>query len=94
MPAHRHNACEEGSILRRDVRKLESSDCGPKLAAVDEAGRYGSLDSLPRAGKAVTREQGLHAEEVAVEDRGEDDLVDDDFGGKGEDFGGIVEYGA
>ena len=94
LPAHSHHTCEEGSVLRHDICKVESSDRWPELAAVDETCWHGSLDPLPCAGDTVAREQGLHAEEIAIEDGSEDDLVDDNFGGEGEDSRGIVEQGA
>lgn len=80
--------------MRHNICKVESGHSRPKLTAVDEAGRHGSLNSLPCVGEAIAREQGLHAEEVAIKHGSEYDLVDDDFGGEGEDFRGIVEYGA
>jgi len=46
---------------------------------------------VPRLAQRVAGEQHLHAEEVAVKEGGEDDLVDDDFGGEGEGAGGVVE---
>ena len=31
LPAYSHNPCEQGPILRRNICKVESGDCGPKL---------------------------------------------------------------
>lgn len=39
----------------------------------------------------VAGEQGLHAEEVGVEDGGEEELVYGYFGEEGEEFRGVVE---
>ena len=41
--------------------------------------------------EGIAREEGLHAEEVRVEDGGEAYLVYGDFCCEGEDFGGVVE---
>ncbi len=94
LPAYSHNPCEEGSVLRQNVCKVESRDRRPKLATVDETSRHGPLDPLPCVGKAIAGEQRLHAEEIAVENGSEDDLVDDDFGRKGQEFGRIIKYSA
>ncbi len=94
LPAHSHNPCEEGSVLRQNICKVESGDRRPKLATVDETSRHGPLDPLPGVEKAIAGKQRLHAEEVAVENGSEDDLVDDDFGRKGQEFGRIIKYGA
>ena len=94
LPAYGHHTCEEGSILRQDVCKVESSDSGPKLATVDETSRHGALDPLPCIGEAIAGQEGLHTEEVAVENGCEYDLIDNDFDSEGEEFRGIIENGA
>lgn len=50
------------------------------------------LDGVVEAGEGGWGgQEGLHAEEVGVKDRGEGELVDDYFCGEREEGGGVVE---
>lgn len=69
----------------------ESRDCRPQFAGVDEGGWNGPFDSFDDFEGRVAGEEGLHAEEVGVEDGREDDLVYDYFGSEREDFRGVVK---
>ncbi len=81
-------------IPRSNPGEANGRDGGPELARVVEAGGEGVLDAVVGVADAGAGEQGLRGEEVGVEDWGEDDLVDEDFGGEGEEEGGwVVEEG-
>lgn len=77
--------------MRIDECKAECCDGRPELAAVFNGGGDRSLDAFPDVRETVAGEEGLHAKEVGVEERCEEDLIDYDFGKKGEEFGGVVE---
>ncbi len=67
-------------ILSVNKRKAERRHRWPQLARIDQARRHSPLDVCPGFGEVVTRQQGLHTEEVAVEEGREGDLVYQDFG--------------
>ena len=91
LPPNRNHAREYAPVLGIDKRKAERRDRGPEFATVLYGGGHRALYSFPYVGQGVAREEGLHAEEVGVEERGEHELVDHDFGEEGEEFGGVVE---
>jgi len=83
--------CKKRPILRLYIRKTERRHRWPDLAAVNETRRDGPLKPLPDLYQCVAREERLHAEEVAVEDGCEDDLIHAYFCSEREEEGGVVE---
>lgn len=97
-PTNKHKHKHKHGLTRKKrptplphKREAKRRDRRPELARIDPADGHGAADMIPRLAQRVAGEQRLHAEEVAVEEGGEDDLVDDDFGGEGEGAGGVVE---
>lgn len=91
LPADGDDAGEDAAELERDEGEAEGGDGGPELERVDHAGGHRLLDALDGLGGRVARQQRLHAEEVAVEDGREADLVDGDLGEDGQHLGRVVE---
>lgn len=79
LPANGDNTAEDASVLDWHVGEAESRHCGPDLAAVPPTCWHGVADALDDFGEGCTREERLHAEEVRVEQRGEECLVYEDL---------------
>lgn len=79
LPADRNDAAKDASVLDRDICEAECGDCRPELAAVDPACGYGVPNSLYDFVERSAGEEGLHAEEIRVEDWREKDLVHHDL---------------
>lgn len=91
LPPNRHHARKDTPILRIHKREAKSRHRRPQLAAVHHAHRHRPLDALPDFGYRVAGEEGLHAEEIGVENGRETDLVDRYFRREGEEMRGIIE---
>lgn len=79
LPANGNDTAKNASVLDRHVGEAEGGDCRPDLAAVPPAGGHGVFDALDNLGKGATRKERLHAEEVGIEQWGEECLVDEDL---------------
>lgn len=79
LPPDRNHAAEDASVLDRDVCEAKRGDHGPHFPAVDPASRHSVSDALYNFVEGGACEEGLHAEEVRVEDGCEEQLVDDDL---------------
>ena len=91
LPANSNDAREYVAELRRHVHEAECRDGGPELDAVSHADWESLLEALPCFLESGARKEGMHAEEVGIEDGGEAELLDDNFGQDGEEFGWVVE---
>ena len=78
-------------IRRRDKRESQPRDRWPEHPAALDRNGHCRLHTLPDLGGVGAREEGLHGEVVGPKDGGVDDLVDDDFGGQREQFGGVIK---
>lgn len=79
LPAHGNAPREHVPELRRDIHEAERRDHGPELGAVDDTPGQGDFEAFKGFLERGAREQGVDAEEVGVEERGEDGLLDEDF---------------
>jgi hypothetical protein len=91
LPPNRNHAGENTPILLRHECKTKRCDRGPEFTAIHERHWDSAFDVLEYLIEIVAGKQGLHAEEIAVEDGREQDLVDGYFGDEGEQLRGIVE---
>lgn len=91
LPAHSNDAREYVPELSWHIHEAECSDGGPELDAVGHADWESLLQALPSFLEGGARKEGMHAEEVCIEDGGEANLLDDNFGQDGEEFGWVVE---
>lgn len=91
LPANSNDAREYVPELRRHVHEAERRDGGPEFDAIGHADRESLLQALPCFLEGGAREEGMHTEEVGIEDRGEAELLDDDFRQDGEELGWVVE---
>lgn len=91
LPADGDDASEDAAVLNGDKSEAEGGDGWPEAAGHGDAGGDGDGDAVEDLARGAARQGGLHAEEVGVECRGEEDLAHDDFGGEGEEAGGVVE---
>lgn len=91
LPANRDNTSENISILRQNERERKRRDGRPDFPAILPAHRNCINDSLLRLRERRPGKQRLHPEEVCVEYRRENRLVDHDFDGEGERVRGVVE---
>lgn len=91
LPANGNDAREHIAELRWHVDEAECRDGGPELGAVGHADGESLLQALPGLLEGGTCEEGVHAEEVGIEDGGEAELLDDDFCQDGEEFRRVVE---
>ena len=72
LPADGDNAREHAAELGRDVHEAECRDGGPEFAAVDETRGESYLQTLECLSQSSACEERVEAEEVGVEDGGED----------------------
>jgi hypothetical protein len=79
LPANCHDTAEYAPVLDGYVGEAKGSNSRPDLAAVPPAGGHCVSDALDDFGKGGTGEQGLHTEEVGIEQWGEECLVDEDL---------------
>lgn len=91
LPTDGNNPGEDAPVFYGYKRKIDGGDGGPQLDRVDHTGWNSSLDAVPDFGQVVARKEGLHAEEVRVEQRRKDGLVNDDLGSEREEARRVVE---
>ncbi|PFH55196.1 hypothetical protein XA68_10461 [Ophiocordyceps unilateralis] len=91
LPTDGDDAGEDATKLERQEDEAESHDGGPNLERVEPADGDGVAQALQSGGGALAREEDVSAEEVAVEEWGEEELIDDDFCDEGEGARGVVE---
>lgn len=91
LPADGDDTSEDAAVLNGYKGKAEGSDGWPEAAGHGDAGGDSDGDAIEDLARGAARQGGLHPEEVGVECRGEEDLADDNFGGEGEEAGGVVE---
>nr|POF04707.1 hypothetical protein CFP56_73825 [Quercus suber] len=77
LPEDGDDAGEDAAVLGRDEGEVECGDDGPDLPGVHPADGDGVADAALRLLPGRAGQQALHAEEVRVEERGEEGLVDD-----------------
>jgi hypothetical protein len=62
--------------MRRDQREIQRRHHRPELGAAEHGLRHGLGDTVEDDGWWVAGEEGLHAEEIGVEEWCEDELLD------------------
>jgi len=77
--------------VQRHEGKVESNDSWPQLQRIDPAPGYGILDSLDDVLGRCTSQGTLHAKEVGIKDRGEDNLIDEHFDSNAAPSTGVIE---
>lgn len=75
LPPDSDDAAKYAPVLYGYVCKTECRNDGPEFATVDAARGHRVLDALDDLGESCAAEQGLHAEEVRIEDGGEEGLI-------------------
>lgn len=91
LPGNSKDAGKHESILRRDKPKAKRRDSRPQLERIHNADGHRGRDPVYSSHGSFSCEDGLHAEEVTVEDGREDSLVDCNLGGDRGNFGGVIE---
>lgn len=79
LPANGNDTAKDAPVLDGHVGEAEGGDCRPDLAAVPPAGGHGILDAFDDFREGAAGKECLHAEEVGIEQRGEESLVDEDL---------------
>ena len=75
LPSNRNNAPENAPVLYGYICETERRDRRPHFAAVDPTRGHRVLYALDDFGEGCAGEEGLHAEEVGVEEGREEGLV-------------------
>lgn len=91
LPPNSNNARKNTTILPRDKRETKRRDRRPDLPAIDPTDGYSLPDALLDILPTTAAEHSLHAEEIAIEQRREDGLVDADLDRQTRDVGRVVE---
>jgi hypothetical protein len=80
LPPNSNHSRKHTPVLRCNKGKAECRDSRPQLPAVPPADGHRIDNSLLRLRERLSRQETLHAEEICVEARCEEGLVDDDLG--------------
>jgi hypothetical protein len=75
LPTNCNNAAENAPVLYGYIRERKRRDRRPHLAAIDPTRGYCVLYVLDDFGEGCAGEEGLHAEEIRVENGREESLV-------------------
>src|SRR6266487_634912 len=75
LPPNRNKTRKNAPVLRIYKRKTERCNRRPQFTTIYHTYWYSSFYSFPDFVEGIAREEGLHAEEVRVEDGGEAYLV-------------------
>jgi hypothetical protein len=75
LPPNRNNTRKNAPILLRYIRKAKCRNSRPHFTTIDPARRHRILYALDDLWESCAGEQGLHAEEVRVEEGREEGLV-------------------
>jgi len=91
LPTNSDNTRKNTTILRRHKRETERRDRRPDLPAIDPTDRNRLADPFLHILPPTTTEHSLHTEEIRVEQRREDRLVDADLDRQTRDVRRVVE---
>lgn len=91
LPANGNDSSKHTSVLCRDVREAQRCDGRPELPRILPTRRHCINNSSLCLSQTGSRQQTLHAEEVGVEARREERLIDQDLDRDRLRMRGVVE---